>query len=480
MAHASPPTSIASVSLTDADRDPEAFAAEARAGASRNMASPIIADHGIPAELIHRAEEKAKAFFALPEEVKRNYHHRRRRRRARLHAVRDRDRQGRDRLRPQGILARRPRAAAGPPLPRPHGATTSGRRKCRASGRPSSSCSPRSTRAGLKILEAIARYLGLDAGLFRRHGRATAIRCCACSIIRRSRASRAATSAPARMRTSTPSPCCSAPRRRGWSCSTRDGRWIPVTPKPGELVVNIGDMLQRLTNGRAALDHPPGRQPAARAARPLALLDALLPPLPLGFPDRDAARAPCPAGRAAEMARADHRPRLPPGAAARDQAGLTDPPARGGSPRPSDSPGRSRAGMQRREIRCRSTCVPSPLAQMISRSRPRQLRRLEDRLAAAAARGARPPRPPASPSSTCPPATAIRATLSSPNACCAAVSARSRRRRRAGSRHSPCWRRSTISPSTDLDRAADVEARVRRIGAERGRRGRVRQALGLS
>ena len=32
------------------------------------------ADHGIPDELIHRAEEKAKAFFALPEETKKTYH----------------------------------------------------------------------------------------------------------------------------------------------------------------------------------------------------------------------------------------------------------------------------------------------------------------------------------------------------------------------------------------------------------------------
>ncbi|GAC1571673.1 MAG: isopenicillin N synthase family oxygenase [Novosphingobium sp.] len=36
----------------------------------------------------------------------------------------------------------------------------------------------------------------------------------------------------------------------GLELKTRDGRWIPVSPKPGELVVNIGDMLQRLTNGR--------------------------------------------------------------------------------------------------------------------------------------------------------------------------------------------------------------------------------------
>jgi isopenicillin N synthase-like dioxygenase len=28
----------------------------------------------------------------------------------------------------------------------------------------------------------------------------------------------------------------------------RDGRWLPIAPPPGALVVNIGDMLQRLTN----------------------------------------------------------------------------------------------------------------------------------------------------------------------------------------------------------------------------------------
>ena len=70
----------------------------------------------------------------------------------------------------------------------------------------------------------------------------------------------------------------------------RDGDWLPVTPKAGELVVNIGDMLQRLTNNDAALDHPPRGQPAARAARPFTLLDALLPPFPSRFPDRDPAR----------------------------------------------------------------------------------------------------------------------------------------------------------------------------------------------
>ena len=63
---------IASVSLKDADRDPTAFAQ--KLGRSfEDYGFAIIADHGIPDELIQRAEEKAKAFFALPEETKRKY-----------------------------------------------------------------------------------------------------------------------------------------------------------------------------------------------------------------------------------------------------------------------------------------------------------------------------------------------------------------------------------------------------------------------
>lgn len=30
----------------------------------------------------------------------------------------------------------------------------------------------------------------------------------------------------------------------------RDGRWIPITALPGQLIVNVGDMLERLTNGK--------------------------------------------------------------------------------------------------------------------------------------------------------------------------------------------------------------------------------------
>src|SRR5688500_12256564 len=64
---------IAAVSLKDADKDPEAFAQElGRSFVDYGFA--VIRDHGIPQELIDRAEEKSKQFFALPEEAKRKYH----------------------------------------------------------------------------------------------------------------------------------------------------------------------------------------------------------------------------------------------------------------------------------------------------------------------------------------------------------------------------------------------------------------------
>jgi isopenicillin N synthase-like dioxygenase len=36
----------------------------------------------------------------------------------------------------------------------------------------------------------------------------------------------------------------------GLQILTREGNWVPVTALPGQIVVNVGDMLQRLTNNR--------------------------------------------------------------------------------------------------------------------------------------------------------------------------------------------------------------------------------------
>ena len=57
----------------------------------------------------------------------------------------------------------------------------------------------------------------------------------------------------------------------------RDGRWLAVNPEPGSLVVNIGDMLQRLTNDvlpsttHRVVNPPPERRGVARYSTPFFL-----------------------------------------------------------------------------------------------------------------------------------------------------------------------------------------------------------------
>jgi isopenicillin N synthase-like dioxygenase len=57
----------------------------------------------------------------------------------------------------------------------------------------------------------------------------------------------------------------------------RDGNWLPVSPKPGELAVNIGDMLQRLTNNvlrsttHRVVNPPPERRGQSRYSMPFFL-----------------------------------------------------------------------------------------------------------------------------------------------------------------------------------------------------------------
>ncbi len=305
---------IASVSLKDADRNPDEFAQ--KLGRSfEDYGFAIIADHGIPDELIHRAEEKAKAFFALPEETKKTYLPRGRRRSARLHAVRDRDRQGRQGARPQGILARRPRPAGGPQVPRAHAGQCLAGRSAELQGHVQ--------RAVRDLRPHRPEGAPRDRPLSRRSTRiisstrcATAIRCCApLHYPPQPEPTGNHIRAGAHEDINTITLLLGA-EEAGLELLTKDGRWIPVSPKPGELVINIGDMLQRLTNGRLRSTSHRVVNPEPGSREPRALLDALLPALPLGLPDRTAAGHGS-GGRAAEVA-ADHRRRISPGTAARD------------------------------------------------------------------------------------------------------------------------------------------------------------------
>ena len=235
---------IASVSLNASRTDPEGFARELGESFER-YGFAIIADHGIPADLIARAEEKAKAFFALPEDVKRSYH------------------------KPGGGGARGYTPFGIEPA---KGATQHDLKEFWHVGRelpeghrfgdvmapnvwPKEVTEFRETflelfapfdTAGLRILEAIARHLGLAPDWFENtveDGN---------SVLRLLHYPPVSPDAPG-VRAGAHEDINTITRllgaeEAGLQLLDRDGEWMAVSPKEGELVVNIGDMLQRLTN----------------------------------------------------------------------------------------------------------------------------------------------------------------------------------------------------------------------------------------
>ena len=276
---------IASVSLKDADRDPDAFAQ--KLGRSfEEYGFAIIANHGIPDELIHRAEVKAKAFFALPEEVKRKY------------LIPGGG--GARGYTPFGIETAKGHKAhdlkefwhVGRDLPPGH----KFRDHMPDNLWPSEVHDFRTTftelfatfdAAGLKVLKAIARYLKIDEDYFEdavRDGN---------SVLRALHYPPQNEPTGEHIRAGAHEDINAitlllGAEEAGLELLTRDGRWIPVSPKPGELVINIGDMLQRLTNGKLrstthrVVNPTPDRASKARYSMPFFLhfrSDFLIDPL---------------------------------------------------------------------------------------------------------------------------------------------------------------------------------------------------------
>ncbi|WP_300974280.1 2-oxoglutarate and iron-dependent oxygenase domain-containing protein [Sphingomonas sp. LHG3406-1] len=240
------PDKIASVSLKEAAADADAFAQHI--GQSfEEYGFAVLADHGIPDDLIARAEEKAKDFFALPEETKRKY------------ALGAGGARG---YTPFGIETAKGAKAhdlkefwhVGRELAAGH----KFRDVMADNVWPDEVPGFKETflelfdtfdRTGITVLKAIARYLGIDEDYFTdtvRDGN---------SVLRllhyppQKEATGEHIRAGAHEDINTITLLLGA-EEAGLELQTRDGRWIPVSPKPGELVINIGDMLQRLTNGK--------------------------------------------------------------------------------------------------------------------------------------------------------------------------------------------------------------------------------------
>ena len=281
---------LASVSLKDADRDPEGFA-QKLGHSFEEFGFAIIANHGIPDELIHRAEEKAKAFFALPEDVKNKY--------------RVPGGGGARGFTPFGIETAKGHKAhdlkefwhVGRDLPeghrfRDHMPDNLWPAEVPGFKETFQEIYATFDRTGLKILKAIARYLNIPEDYFEdavRDGN---------SVLR-------ALHYPPQTETTGEHIRAGAhedinaitlllgAEEAGLELLTRDGRWIPVSPKAGELVINIGDMLQRLTNGvlrstsHRVVNPTPDRASHARYSMPFFLhfrSDFLIEALPQTVP----------------------------------------------------------------------------------------------------------------------------------------------------------------------------------------------------
>ena len=237
---------IASVSLKDADRDPKAFSDEL--GQSFvDYGFAIVRDHGIPQELIDRAEQLSKQFFALPEDAKRKY------------------------LIP-GSGGARGYTAFG--VETAKGAQAFDLKEFWHVGRelpaghkfrdvmadnvwPGEIPGFKETylalydafdEAGIKVLRAIARFLKVDEDYFTdtvRDGNSV-MRLLHYPAQAEPTGNHIRAGAHEDINTIT---LLLGAEEAGLELKTKDGRWIPVVSRPGELVINIGDMLQRLTNG---------------------------------------------------------------------------------------------------------------------------------------------------------------------------------------------------------------------------------------
>ena len=283
---------VASLSLSDAG---SADFARALGESFETSGFAIVRDHGIPLALIERAEAEAKAFFALPEATKSAYA-----------AVGSGGARG---YTPFGVETAKGLSAhdlkefwhVGRELPAGHRY----RDVMPDNVWPSEVPRFRATMlalfeafdvAGARILAAVARFLSVDEDYFAdtiRDGN---------SVLRLLHYPPVEASAGASIRAGAHEDINAitlllGAEEAGLELKTRDGRWLAVSPEPGELVVNIGDMLQRLTNGRLrstshrVVNPAPERASKARTSmpfflhfRPDFLIEALPGTVPAGEP----------------------------------------------------------------------------------------------------------------------------------------------------------------------------------------------------
>lgn len=241
---AAAPRAIEPVSMALYDSDFQTFADKLGTSFTR-YGFAVVADHGLPSTVIDAALADAKAFFALPEDVKRKYHQ------AGTGGARG--------LTPFGVEAAKGAAAVdlkefwhvGRELPEGHPY----RQYMRDNVWPTEVEGFREHLYGMftamdglgrKILRAIARYMKLGDDFFEDKVELGN------SILRMLHYPPVPADAPG-VRAGAHEDInvitlLLGAEEAGLQLKDADGQWLDIAPPPGALVVNIGDMLQRLTN----------------------------------------------------------------------------------------------------------------------------------------------------------------------------------------------------------------------------------------
>ena len=266
-------TDIPVISLAEIDAHPDRVA-RALGESFRRFGFAMVRDHGIDPVLVARGWEVAKAFFALSEEEKR-----------RCHVPGGAGQRG---LTPFGVeIAKGARAHdlkefyhVGRTLPpgHPYAAWMPGNvwpERPEAFAATATALFEAFERAGRTILSAIARDLGLAPDWFE------APVADGNSILRLLHYPPVPEDAPG-VRAGAHEDInvitlLLGAEEAGLELRDRDGRWLPVRPPEGALVVNIGDMLQRLTNHvlpsttHRVVNPPPERRGVSRYSMPFFL-----------------------------------------------------------------------------------------------------------------------------------------------------------------------------------------------------------------
>ena len=237
-------SAIQPVSMRLYDQDFAAFA-QALGGSFKRYGFAVVADHGLDQALIDGAIDDVKAFFALPEEVKRRYH--------------QPGTGGARGLTPFGVEAAKGAAAVdlkefwhtGRELPEGHPY----RKYMRDNLWPEEVAGFREHVYGMfeamdalgrRLLRAIARYLDLGDDYFEDKVQLGN------SVLRMLHYPPVPADAPG-VRAGAHEDInvitlLLGAEEAGLQLKDADGEWLDIAPPPGALVVNIGDMLQRLTN----------------------------------------------------------------------------------------------------------------------------------------------------------------------------------------------------------------------------------------